>query len=541
MARYVLALAGGWLVLAIGAAHAADNPAARTWKFTITVNTQRGPLPLSFLIMLSESDKGFVGDVLGISLALPKEPKFESLIVKDDQVSFTIKIEDKAVGFDGRLAKDGKRIRGSLTFAGATSLIDLKPSKLKNMTDKFAVAKDSLDNDEGLAYFDAVFDVLAQCTAKKVKADEVRAIADKAAKMAEEYGPRWQRTVLLRMASSLVSQEAFVAIALEQTRQVERMLKPDDDASTQMEVLQSLAATLRKAKKNDDLKSIESRLTKLEARDYAEYAKKYPPFKPEEYKGRKNKSDRAVLVELFTGAECPPCVASDLAFDALQSTYKPADVVLLQYHLHIPGPDPLTNKAGLERAESYGDKIRGTPTIFFNGKRDETGGGRIAQAKLKYTTYRETIDDLLEKEAGAKLQLSASQKGSDINIKANVADLAKPGDKVALRFALIEERVRYQGGNGLRFHHCVVRAFPGGAKGFALTKKDAEQTATINLDKLRDEIGKYLDAMSREDDFPNNDRPLALKNLRVVAFIQDDASGEVLQAAQVEVEEKKGE
>ena len=32
-----------------------------------------------------------------------------------------------------------------------------------------------------------------------------------------------------------------------------------------------------------------------------------------------------------------------------------------------------------------------------------------------------------------------------------------------------------------------------------------------------------------------------MKNLRVVAFIQNDTTGEVLQAVQVEVEEKKGE
>ena len=52
---------------------------------------------------------------------------------------------------------------------------------------------------------------------------------------------------------------------------------------------------------------------------------------------------RVVVVELFTGAECPPCVSADVAFDALLETYKPNEVVLLEYHLHIPGPDPLTN------------------------------------------------------------------------------------------------------------------------------------------------------------------------------------------------------
>ena len=64
-----------------------------------------------------------------------------------------------------------------------------------------------------------------------------------------------------------------------------------------------MARVLRKAKKDGDAKEVEARLAKLEPRDYAEYAKTMPPFKPEEYKGRKGKGDPAVLVELFTGAE----------------------------------------------------------------------------------------------------------------------------------------------------------------------------------------------------------------------------------------------
>jgi hypothetical protein len=374
-----------------------------------------------------------------------------------------------------------------------------------------------------------------------LKAEDVRTYVDKAAKLAEAYGSRWQRTVALKIASALAEQETFAAIAVEQARQAERMLKPDDDASVQMQVLEALAATLRKTKKADELKPIEARLLKLEARDYAEYAKKNPPFKADDFTGRKSKSDRVVLVELFTGAECPPCVAVDLAFDGLQSTYKPSEVAFLQYHMHIPGPDPLTNKDGLDRATLYGAQIRGTPSIFFNGRKDPSGGGSANASKVKYSGYRETIDELLEKGPGAKLQLSATQKGGDVNIKANVSELAEPGESIMLRFALTEERIRYAGGNGLRYHHNVVRALPGGAKGVALTKKTSEHTATVNLDKLRGDILKYLEDAAKEEEFTNPDKPLALKDLRVVAFIQDDTSGEVLQAATVEIEEKKGE
>ena len=537
MARFAMALLGGLLLLASGSARAADkdSPAAGTWKLSFPIEGQR----LTFLIMLSESDKGWVGDFLGTSVPLRIEPTVDKVVVKDDTVNFNVKLGTNAFNFDGKIAKDGKKIPGSFNFAGKMMLVELQPSKLKNLTDTFALAKETLAQvEDGQEFFDAVFKVLAQATSKKVKPEEVRTFVDKASKLAEPYGARWQREVATRIGSSLADQEAFVSIALEQARQAERMLKPDEEASVQMQVLEALAQTLKKAKKLDELKPIEGRLVKLEARDYAEYSKKNPPFKAEDFKGRKKKSDRVVLVELFTGAECPPCVAVDLAFDAMQATYKPTEAIFLQYHMHVPGPDPLTNKEGLQRAESYGQKIRGTPSIFFNGKKDDTGGGAVNAAKLKYTTFREVVDEILETPATAKLQLSAAAKAGEITIKASVSDLATPGEKVVLRFALTEERVRYTGGNGLRYHHNVVRALPGGAKGEALTKKASEHTATVNIDKLRADLGKYLEEFAKEDEFSNPDRPLALRNLRVVAFIQDDATGDVLQAAQVEVDEK---
>jgi hypothetical protein len=279
-------------------------------------------------------------------------------------------------------------------------------------------------------------------------------------------------------------------------------------------------------------------LAKLEIRDYAEYSKKNPPFQPDEFKGRAAKSDQVVLVELFTGAECPPCVAVDLAFDALGRTYKPSEVIFLQYHLHIPRPDPLCNPDAEARANFYGDKVQGTPSIFFNGRKDAAGGGAANQAKRKYDGYRKDIDGYLEKKATAKVSVVAAVKGEEIAIKANVADLEKPGEKIMLRLALVEDRVRYTGGNGLRYHHSVVRSMPGGAKGIALTKATGEQSATVKLEDVRKSLDKYLDDFAKENQEPPfSVKPTGLKNLRVVAFVQNDETGEILQAAQVEVKE----
>ena len=75
------------------------------------------------------------------------------------------------------------------------------------------------------------------------------------------------------------------------------------------------------------------------------------------------------------------------------------------------------------------------------------------------------------------------------------------------------------------------RALPGGPDGVALTKKSGEHTVTANLEETRAKLNEFLDDIK----FSSANRPVSLKNLRMVAFIQDDESNDVLQAIQVEV------
>ena len=105
----------------------------------------------------------------------------------------------------------------------------------------------------------------------------------------------------------------------------------------------------------------------------------------------------------------------------------------------------------------------------------------------------------------------------------------------ACGLALVEEAVRYVGGNQLRFHHRVVRDLPGGAAGIALKAKTGKQQATVDLAKLRERLTEYLTEVGKKTPFPNESRPLDLKNLYVVAFVQNDENKEVLQSVQVKV------
>ena len=80
---------------------------------------------------------------------------------------------------------------------------------------------------------------------------------------------------------------------------------------------------------------------------------KLPKVEVKPYAGRKNPAGRTVLMELFTGTECPPCAAADYGFDLLQDAYRPTELIQLQYHLHIPSPDPLTNPDSEAQWEYY--------------------------------------------------------------------------------------------------------------------------------------------------------------------------------------------
>jgi hypothetical protein len=129
-------------------------------------------------------------------------------------------------------------------------------------------------------------------------------------------------------------------------------------------------------------------------------------------------------------------------------------------------------------------------------------------------------------------------KGFDV--KAAVADLTVgEKDKVSLRFVVVEPRVRYAGGSGAKYHANVVRAMPGGPKGFPLTKKQTDQAVTVNPDEIRAELSKYLTEFAAKAEFAKTSRPLELKNMKVVAFVQNDGTGDVLNAAQTDLEPAK--
>ena len=54
-------------------------------------------------------------------------------------------------------------------------------------------------------------------------------------------------------------------------------------------------------------------------------------------------------------------------------------------------------------------------------------------------------------------------------------------------------------------------------------------------DEVRKTNKDYLDKYGEKNEFPNKERPMDLKKLKVVAFVQNDDDGEVIQAVEVDV------
>ena len=124
-------------------------------------------------------------------------------------------------------------------------------------------------------------------------------------------------------------------------------------------------------------------------------------------------------------------MAADIAFDAVGQTYQPAEVALLEYHLHIPGPDPLTN-ADSEAARLLRSSHSGTPTALLDGKATDPLGGGPAESKKSYDTLRKSLDDVLKKNGQASIKMEVARTGDNVGIDAEVTDLTKTGDRVRL-------------------------------------------------------------------------------------------------------------
>jgi hypothetical protein len=545
------------LVISLGAGRAAEVPYAGNWKLIFIQG-----LAESTQAILKIEDKGGKPQA---SVSIPGvQAKVENLKVDARSIHFTLNVGRnlEVAAYPLPMATKVNRIPGSIQFGkqyvplilektDATEVDQKKASVPTEGTRELQNAQDLKEDKEKEAGFKGILDKygdqpialqaaqnLMQLHLKNnASTEELASTADRSLKAASAFGPEYERQSLVEIARALTASEKGAPVAIDLASRALKQLGDNAPAAQAEPAVKVLIAALKKAGKTSEIKPLEERLAKINNQLDEEFLKTAIPFKPRTFAGRNGKSDRVAVVELFTGAQCPPCVSADIAFDAALKAYKPSEVIFLEYHLHIPRPDPLTNADTEARANYYGNEIQGTPTMFLDGKVTEPMGGFREHGEARFEALRKQINERLEVNAEAKLELGVARKGKTIALQGHVADLKKTGEKVKLRFVLIEDVVRYPGTNGQRLHHHVVRALPGGVDGFALKEKTLTQEASVDLEELRKSLNNYLAKPARGRPYLDEERPLELKHLKAVALIQDDESKEILQAVQVALPE----
>lgn len=254
------------------------------------------------------------------------------------------------------------------------------------------------------------------------------------------------------------------------------------------------------------------------------------PFHPEPFKAPADWKGKAVLAELFTGSECPPCVGADLAFDGLVESIPAKYLAVLVYHLPIPRPDPMMNPATEARQGSYA--VKSTPTVVIDGTERSTGGGNRGAAEGKYAQYRASVEKLLAAAPGVTLKARAALAKDTVKVTYDF-DQAVPGVNYLL--VLVQDEQEHKGSNGIAYHKMVVRdllvADPAAPKSLEFDLAASEKAAD-------DYLTAFEKSYTRMPDFKWQVRRHVLprKGLKVVFFAQENATGKVLNAVVADVE-----
>ena len=152
--------------------------------------------------------------------------------------------------------------------------------------------------------------------------------------------------------------------------------------------------------------------------------------------------------------------------------------------------------------------------------------------------YRRLLDEVepaLQERTDVKLELSARYNQGKIVISARAHGPKKFDADLRLRVVLAEDHVEYRAPNGVNSHEMLVRAMPAGVDGVAPAKGKLEFSGEVDLERLRTRLLKHLKRIETETSADMSDKPLDLKALHLVAFVQDGDDGEVLQAAAIPV------
>ncbi|MCL1894608.1 MAG: hypothetical protein FWG02_10345 [Holophagaceae bacterium] len=255
------------------------------------------------------------------------------------------------------------------------------------------------------------------------------------------------------------------------------------------------------------------------------------PFSPPEFKAPKNWKGKTVLAEVFTGSECPPCVAAGFGFDGLKEYYPSQYLVVLKYHLPIPRYDPMMNPATKRRQDYYA--IRSTPTAILDGVKPLlASGGRTASFNT-FTRAKDEIDTLLTNPVDITIKATATIEGDNVSVN---CEFSKIVDKADYHVVLAQTEEEFKGFNGINNHKMVVRDIqtfaPTASASVRFVIPESEELASTYIT----EWGKTAPpARISGSKWPQQNNTINRTNLKAVVFVQDKESKQVHNAYIVDV------
>ncbi len=222
-------------------------------------------------------------------------------------------------------------------------------------------------------------------------------------------------------------------------------------------------------------------------------------------------TQRAIFVEEFTQASCPPCETTTPALNAILAT-NVEKVVQLRYQTSWPGVDPMNadNPGEVQdRVDYYG--VNGVPNLLLDGV-DTGTPGTVSQAQ---------IDNAFAQESPVSMTLTHSLADdlSTVNVTVTVTNEGADPYSMAsnrLRVAVMEEDITWDappGSTSLVVFEAVMKTFITTTAGMEIPEIAAGETWTMTW-----------------EDFVLPPRVYDFNKLGVVAFIQDDSNRSVAQS-----------
>ncbi|MBL7953028.1 MAG: Omp28-related outer membrane protein [Flavobacteriales bacterium] len=224
---------------------------------------------------------------------------------------------------------------------------------------------------------------------------------------------------------------------------------------------------------------------------------------------------RTAIIEQFTSSTCPPCASLNVTFGptltGLNVNDPSSNIAVIKYHMNWPAPgnDPSYNPDGNTRKSYYG--VTGIPDLFIDGK-------------AMQSVAADYIQDEAARNAFVDLQLNYWTSGNTINVTADVTPYWAYSGTHKLHIGIVENGYDYAASTTTQdeFHYIQRKMMPNG-QGNTLSAFEAGTTQTVNQ--------QYTMAFGSPAQGNYQAWDGGMEDLTVVAFIQNNSTKEIVQAA----------